>query len=307
MTTSLSRAVYAGFWRRFAAYAIDYVLVIGASLVLVFLATVFGLSAEISETQLSLAMFVGYFLYCTLLESSPRQATLGKQVVGILVTSRDGARIGFGRAAARFVAKLLSAFTLLLGYLLIIFTARRQALHDLLAGTLVRHDHDPPRVAGWIVACIAAAAAVPLAAVIAAVVLPTYQDYTIRAQVSEGLDLAAGYRAAVDAAWRERPREFAELDAEAVNLEPSTRGRYVESVELVSGMIVIRYADTANESIAGRVLALVPALDASDALGWACGYGAPPPGFEVVFEGHTAYTDVPAQHLPSGCRDAPSP
>lgn len=303
MTTSLPRAAYAGFWRRFAAYAIDYVLAIAASLVLVFVATVFGLVADISETQLSLTVFVGYFFYCTLLESSARQATLGKQVVGILVTSRDGARIGFGRATARFVAKLLSAFTLFLGYLLIAFTARRQALHDLLAGTLVRHDHDPPRVAGWIVACIAAAAAVPLAAVVAALGLPAYQNYTIRAQVTEGLALAAPYRAAVEAAWREAPREFAELDAEAVDLEPSARGRYVESVDLVSGMIVIRYGSAANEAIAGRVLALVPALDASDALGWACGYGAPPAGFEVVFEGHTTYTDVPSRHLPSACRD----
>lgn len=307
MTTDVPRAAYAGFWRRFAAYAIDYVLVIAASLVLVFVATVFGLIAEISESQLSLAVFAGYFFYCTLLESSARQATLGKQVVGILVTSRDGVRIGFGRAAARFVAKLLSAFTLFLGYLVIVFTARRQALHDLLAGTLVRHDRDPPRVAGWVVACIAAAAAVPVAAVAAAIVLPAYQDYTIRAQVSEGLALAAPYRAAVEAAWRVAPREFADLDAEAVNLEPAARGRYVESVELVSGMIVIRYGNAANEAIAGRVLALVPALDAGDSLGWACGYGAPPAGFEVVFEGHTAYTDVPARHLPTACRDAPSP
>ena len=307
MTTSLPRAAYDGFWRRFVAYAIDYVLAIVASLVLVFAVSVFGLFGVVSETQLSLVVVLGYFLYCTLLESSTRQATLGKQVVGTKVTNRAGERIGFGRAAGRFFGKFLSAFTLFIGYWLIAVTARRQALHDLLAGTLVRHDHDPPRVAGWVVACIAAAAGVPLAAVFAAIVLPAYQDYTIRAQVSEGLALAAEYRIAVDTAWRSGRRELANLDADVVDLELPTRGRYVESVELVSGMIVVSYGGAANDAISGSVLAIVPALDAHDALGWACGYGPADAGFQVVFEDHEAYTDIPEQYLPSACRSRSLP
>ena len=307
MTTTLPRTAYAGFWRRFAAYAIDYVIAIAASVVVLLVAAVLGLIEDIGETQLALAVLAGYFLYCTLLESSPRQATLGKQAVGIVVTDRDGVRIGLGRAAARFIAKLLSAVTLFLGYLLIALTARRQGLHDILVGTVVRHDHDPPRVAGWIVACVAAAAAVPLAAATLAVALPSYQAYSIRAQVSEGLALAAPYRAAVDAAWREAPREFADLSAETVGVPPTASGRHVESVEVVSGMIVIHYGAAANEAIAGKSLAIVPALDARDSLDWACGYGTAPGGFDVVFEGHTAYTTVPQEYLPSKCRSVAPP
>ena len=78
------------------------------------------------------------------------------------------------------------------------------------------------------------------------------------------------------------------------------RGRYVESIEIVSGMIVITYGGDANGAIAGSVLAIVPALDSNRALAWACGYGRPPAGFEVVFENPAGYTDIDERYIPSG-------
>jgi uncharacterized RDD family membrane protein YckC len=138
------RGGYAGFWRRFAAYAIDYVLVFAGSAALAVAAsdTEFG-----SGPQLSVLVLVGYFFYCTLLESSSWQATVGKRALGLKVTNRRGERIGFGRAAMRFAAKLLSGLTLCLGYLLFFVTKRRQALHDLIAGTLVARDAAPQETA----------------------------------------------------------------------------------------------------------------------------------------------------------------
>jgi len=132
------RALYAGFWRRFAAYAIDYVLVFLASAAIAVVATLSGLLPD-DAPQISLIVLAGYFFYCALLESSSWQATVGKRALGLKVTNRRGERIGFGRAAARFVAKFLSALTLCLGYLVMLVTERRQALHDLIAGTLVAH------------------------------------------------------------------------------------------------------------------------------------------------------------------------
>ena len=140
------RASYAGFWRRFAAYAIDYLLLWLASAALITTATLAGILPD-RAPQLSAIVLVGYFLYCSLLESSRWQATVGKHLLGLKVTSHRGERIGFGRAAARFVAKLLSGLTLCLGYLLFFFTKRRQALHDLIAGTLVALDETPTKAA----------------------------------------------------------------------------------------------------------------------------------------------------------------
>lgn len=298
------REAYAGFWRRFAAYAVDYVVVLVAGMVLGAIAIRSGLVADGTEGRFTLWLLLGYFLYCVLLESSSWQATVGKRAMGIKVTNRRGERIGIARAAGRFVAKLLSVLTLLVGYLLVAVTKRRQALHDLLAGTFVMHDgvrHTP----SWVVATVGAAAAVPFVGAVAAVALPAYRDYVIRAQVSEGLELASGYRAAIEAAWRNSPQELSELTHDAVGAGLPRAGRYVESIEIVSGMIVISYGAAADDALAGSVLALVPALDARRALGWACGYGPPPAGFTLVYDGHAGYSDIEQRYIPSACRSTP--
>lgn len=83
---------------------------------------------------LNVAIIATYFAY---FESSDKQATLGKQAMGIIVTDTDGNRISMARGYGRYFAKIVSAITLLIGYLIQPFTDRKQALHDLIAGTLV--------------------------------------------------------------------------------------------------------------------------------------------------------------------------
>jgi uncharacterized RDD family membrane protein YckC/Tfp pilus assembly major pilin PilA len=300
-SAAVDRAAYAGFWRRFAAYAIDYVLVLLGSAVLGAIATSTGLVDPGAQARLTLLALAGYFLYCTLLESSAWQATVGKRVLGLKVANARGERIGMGRAAARFAAKLLSVLTMFLGYLLIALTRRRQALHDLLAGTLVVFD-DTLRRPVWVVALLSTAACVPFLGVLAAIALPAYQDYTTRAQVSEGLALASRYREAIETTWRNAPRDFTELTSDTVGTALPRSGRYVESIEVVSGTIVITYGAAANADVAGRVLAIVPALDARRALAWACGYGPAPAGFAPALDGHPRDTDIDERHLPTACR-----
>jgi uncharacterized RDD family membrane protein YckC len=77
------------------------------------------------------------WLYFSLLESSAWQATLGKKALGLEVTDLDGNRISFGRATGRFFAKFISSIILGVGYIMAGFTEKKQALHDILAGTLV--------------------------------------------------------------------------------------------------------------------------------------------------------------------------
>lgn len=139
---------YAGFWRRFSASLIDW-------LVLTVVAAVLGLgvgffwftqvgddevSRNIFSAILNLAIFIISWFYFAGLESSDAQATWGKRVVGIFVTDLQGQTLSFGRASARYFGKILSSI-LMIGYLLAIFTNKKQALHDLIAGTVVIHAH----------------------------------------------------------------------------------------------------------------------------------------------------------------------
>jgi len=85
----------------------------------------------------ALGTFIIQGIYHALMESSSWQATLGKRMLGIRVTDERGERITFARATARHCARLLCQFTLLIGYLMVMLTARSQGLHDKVAGTLV--------------------------------------------------------------------------------------------------------------------------------------------------------------------------
>jgi len=80
---------------------------------------------------------VAHWLYYTVLESSPKQATIGKFTLGLQVTDYRGRRISFLRANLRYFSRVLSLAPLALGYLLILSTPRRQALHDYAANTVV--------------------------------------------------------------------------------------------------------------------------------------------------------------------------
>ncbi len=140
--------IHAGFWRRCAALLIDGLL-LGA--VLIGVQVVLGVGSlsalDVSDAgiaaifgammMLMLVAFVGQWLYFALFESASVQATPGKMAMGIKVVDDSGRRIGFGRASGRYFSKIISGMILNIGYLLAGFTERKQALHDMLAGTLV--------------------------------------------------------------------------------------------------------------------------------------------------------------------------
>jgi len=144
---------YASFWLRLAAYLIDLTLiyivqgVLAVGVVMMgphefnVVAVFYGL---INFTLISAALAWAYF---ALFESSPMQGTVGKYALGIYVTDRHGGPIGFWRASARYWLKLLSSLSLMVGWIIAAFTPRKQALHDLLAGTVVlsRADYMVPR------------------------------------------------------------------------------------------------------------------------------------------------------------------
>jgi uncharacterized RDD family membrane protein YckC len=140
---------YAGFWRRVLASVLDWV-VIGFPNFFVSLIAWRVLSGphptpmdpgvtfvQWIVASAFIAVFLGQWLYFALMESSSKQATVGKNILRIRVTDMSGNRISFGRASARYFAKYISSFTLLVGYLMAGFTQKNQALHDIIAETLV--------------------------------------------------------------------------------------------------------------------------------------------------------------------------
>jgi uncharacterized RDD family membrane protein YckC len=137
MATMTGTSTYAGFWRRFAAWILDGLLL--SIVTLPFTLQLGGdTAAEAARTSAAgtISTVVGW-LYYALMESSAKQATVGKMALGIIVTDLEGRRIGFGRATGRYFAKILSALILGIGFLMAAFTERKQGLHDMVASTLV--------------------------------------------------------------------------------------------------------------------------------------------------------------------------
>lgn len=132
---------YAGFWKRFAAFFIDMlILVVLGGLAGGILGFLYGAStgtAEGAEFVGQIAGTLAGWIYYAAFESSEKQATLGKMALSIKVTDMDGNRIGFGRATGRHFAKIISGIILLIGYLMVAFTQKKQGLHDMMAGCLV--------------------------------------------------------------------------------------------------------------------------------------------------------------------------
>jgi uncharacterized RDD family membrane protein YckC len=150
-------AAYGGFWRRLLAYFIDgilvYIVATGAAAVVGYLLGMHlgvivrwrGVRPGADALRFLLVTLISW-LYWAGLESSQRQATVGKKALGLKVTDMRGEPISFGRATGRYFGKYLSALILGIGFLMIGWTAKKQALHDFMAGTLVvkRQTADEP-------------------------------------------------------------------------------------------------------------------------------------------------------------------
>lgn len=135
-------AHYGGFWRRFVGMLVDGALLFFPQAILRVLLglDVVALTAEWGDWRVQVSQAAGIVLalgYCTLMESSDAQGTLGQQLMGLRVADMHGRRISFARALGRHFAKLASLLLCGTGYLLQLWTSRRQTLHDLIASCVV--------------------------------------------------------------------------------------------------------------------------------------------------------------------------
>jgi uncharacterized RDD family membrane protein YckC/Tfp pilus assembly major pilin PilA len=301
---------YSGFWRRFAAFAIDCIL-LGVGIAVVLMVA----RVQPTDPRFRWVSLLAPWLYFAWLESSAQQATLGKRAVGIKVTDVAGHRIGFGRATGRYFGKILSSVTLFVGYVLAVFTSRRQALHDLIADTLVvRRSLVPeeiasaepaPRLGGPAIAAVIVLGTLfnPFGlGIVAGIAIPAYQSYTNRAQVAETLTVAEPYKSAITQALA-KGVDPETLDRASLSLSAAPAGaRYVRNINVQSGVITIEFGRQANALIRGKSLLLIPGKDSAGHVVWICGRAAAPPNVHMVLEDMQDETTVPPQWLPPACR-----
>jgi type IV pilus assembly protein PilA len=143
---------------------------------------------------------------------------------------------------------------------------------------------------------------VAIIGILAAIAIPAYQDYTIRAQVTEGLNLSGSWKAGVAEYYAQNGTWPASLANLGQTLASS--GKYVTSVTPgAGGMIVITFGNQANATLvsSGAVLGLVPYTSGNNDIIWGCGYKTPP---GTIATGATAGggTTVLAKYLPASCR-----
>ena len=127
---------YAGFWIRFAAMFIDAcILSIFYAIVLyLFMGGFTDPNPSLVPALVLTVVGIGYF---TGMESSSRQATVGKMAVGIKVGNAKGEKISFANALGRYFSKLISSAILYIGYMMAGWDSKKQALHDKIASTYV--------------------------------------------------------------------------------------------------------------------------------------------------------------------------
>lgn len=150
-----SDIVYAGFWRRVAAYQLDsFIVGIVSYIVIIPFAMIIGLGSQQAMLEsedpsavfsalwpmlvlMYLLVFAVQAAYFAWMHSRPAQATLGKMAVGIKAANANGGRISFGKGILRWLALFLSALPLGIGFLMAAFTERKRALHDMVCDTVV--------------------------------------------------------------------------------------------------------------------------------------------------------------------------
>ena len=150
---------------------------------------------------------------------------------------------------------------------------------------------------------------VAIIGILASIAIPAYQDYTIRAQVSEGLNMAAHAKTPIMDAFLNNGdapanRTEAGMSANATD----TTGKYVTSVGVANGVITVTFGNEANAQIAGLNVTLTPYETGNLGLVWRCGTAPAPAGLQPMGTsggGNTAVyaaPSVPDQYLPSSCR-----
>ena len=145
---------------------------------------------------------------------------------------------------------------------------------------------------------------VAIIGILAGIALPSYQSYTVRAQVVEALVLAAELKDGIREVYKHSGRFPADNRAAGLPAARHLLGNYVEGIDVANGAMHVRLGNKANKLVAGKVLTLQPLIvteNPGSPISWNCGNAAPPKGMQTVGENRTS---VDRQFLPYSCRGA---
>lgn len=271
---------HGGFWLRWVANLIDGVLLQIGLFIVTHAARLMPASVVLLEVAVAL-------VYFPLWECSAAQATPGKMTMGLVVTDIYGDRLGFWQALGRNLSKIVSNVSLLIGYAIAGWTARKQALHDLMANTCIVRRHslegwhdlqarmnktDAPVYSrgGGMPAWGIALLAIVLVSIGSIAVPLAYRIEKIRGQVMEGMALADTAKQAVaqQLKWtRVPPTDNAAAD---IGAPQAFSGKYVTAVAIDNGAVVVTYGNQADgDWLRGKRMVLTPVLR-DGSVTWRC-------------------------------------
>lgn len=149
---------------------------------------------------------------------------------------------------------------------------------------------------------------VAIIGILASLAISAYQTYTVRAQVAEGINMAAGAKAPViDAFNNDGEPPAGRTEAGMSALASDTKGKYVASVNIVNGRVDVTYGNDAHADIFGDTVSFTPYSSVGGSIIWRCGNAPVPAGSALLTGGaitsaHLAPT-VENRYLPASCRN----
>jgi type IV pilus assembly protein PilA len=191
---------WAGFWLRVGAQMLDSIILYVPAVAIFVVVSLILKALHVNPGVILLAFYliwaVLYSLYNAWLNSSEKMSTWGRRAVGVAVVSAsDGGQISFGNAFGRGILSFFSSL-FVFPNLLQLFTDKRQSLTDMIAATVVVKKRAGSSAAA-VMAIVFVLVMIFVIGVLAAIAIPAYQDYTVRARVTEGLVTASSYKSLI--------------------------------------------------------------------------------------------------------------